>query len=626
VIPIIQDDYVDKEFGTGALKITPAHDQNDYDIGVRHGLEVIDVLNADGTMAEIAGYFIGEDRDVARKLMAIQLEKLESLEKTEVYRHAVGRSERTTVVVEPRLSLQWYVDMKALAAPAQKAVDEGAVEFFPEKYQNVYRHWMENIRDWCISRQLWWGQRIPAYYLGEGEDAEVFVAETLEEALAQAREKAGNSKLSADDLRQEDDVVDTWFSSWLWPITVFNGFDGNAEFKYYYPTKVLVTGWDIIFLWVARMMMAGYEFIDEKPFEHVYFTGMVRDKQRRKMSKQLGNSPDALLLIDTYGADGVRFGILSSSPAGGDLLFDEKLCEQGRNFCNKLWNALRLVKGWEVTPHVDSDLAAGNAMACQWFETLLAKTVAEINEKFAQYRLSDAMMSLYTFVWDDFCSWFLEMVKPAYGQPLDQKTMDFTLQAFESICILLHPFMPFITEELWHQLKPREAGEDCMAAKFPQPESVDEDVLKNIESLRAIVSGIRELRNQHNVSNNKPLTLYAEAHAQVSDAGNFALLMKLANLEHVNVDRAAPDDAFSFRAGTQTYHLDMPVERNPEEEREKLNKEAEYLRGFISSVEKKLSNERFVTGAPAEVVDKERQKRDDGKLKLAAVEEALGKL
>jgi valyl-tRNA synthetase len=626
VIPIIQDDYVDKEFGTGALKITPAHDQNDYDIGVRHKLEVIDVLNADGTMAEIAGFFVGEDRDVARKKMAAKLEELGSLEKTEIYRHAVGRSERTNVVVEPRLSLQWYVDMKSLAAPATNAVATGEVGFFPEKYQNVFRHWMDNIRDWCISRQLWWGQRIPAYYLGTGDSAEVFVAESREDALAQAREKTGNAQLSMDDLRQEEDVVDTWFSSWLWPVTVFNGFDGNAEFKYYYPTKVLVTGWDIIFLWVARMMMAGYEFIGERPFDHVYFTGMVRDKQRRKMSKQLGNSPDALNLIDTYGADGVRFGILSSSPAGGDLLFDEKLCEQGRNFCNKLWNALRLVKGWEVTPQVDADVAAGNALACQWFDALLAKTNAEINEKFVQYRLSDAMMTLYTFVWDDFCSWFLEMVKPAYGKPLDQKTMDFTVKAYESICILLHPFMPFITEELWHQLGDRKDGEDCMAARSLEQAEVSESELKNMDSLRAIVTGIRELRNQHNVGNSKVLTLYAEAHQEVSDEGNLALLKKLANLEQIVIEGSVPDDAFSFRAGTQLYHLDMPVDRNPEEEREKLNKEADYLRGFIKSVEKKLSNERFVAGAPADVVDKERQKLDDGKVKLAAIEEALGKL
>jgi len=523
-------------------------------------------------------------------------------------------------------SLQWYVDMKSLAVPALDAVLQGEVQFFPEKYQNVYRHWMENIRDWCISRQLWWGQRIPAWYLGEGEGAEVFVAESPEQALAQAQAQTGNMALTLGDLRQDDDVVDTWFSSWLWPITVFNGFDGNAEFKYYYPTKVLVTGWDIIFLWVARMIMSGYEFLGQRPFDHVYFTGMVRDKQRRKMSKSLGNSPDALKLIDDYGADAVRFGILSSSPAGGDLLFDDKLCEQGRNFCNKLWNALRLVKGWAVTDTVDHAIAEGNAKACLWFETLLNQTIKEVDEKFTQYRLSDAMMTLYTFAWDDFCSWFLEMVKPAYGEPLDKKTMEFTLQAFETISVLLHPFMPFITEELWHQLKERKPGEDCMVTAYPSGGSGDPTVLKNMEGVRAIVAGIRDLRNQHNVANSKLLTLYADGHELIADPGNLALISKLSQLEQIVVDESVPTDAFSFRAGTQTYHLDMPVERNPEEEREKLNKEAEYLRGFITSVERKLSNDKFVSGAPAEVVERERQKLEDGKTKLSAVEEALGKL
>ena len=643
LIPIIADSYVDREFGTGALKITPAHDPNDYEVGLRHRLPIIDVLNADGTMAEIAGHFIGEDRDVARKHMTQKIEELGLLEKTEIYRHAVGRSERTNVIVEPRLSLQWYVDMKSLAKPALESVLNGEIQFFPEKYQNVYRHWMENIRDWCISRQLWWGQRIPAYYIGNEEEAEVVVAETAEEALTLAIAKTGNTKLTLKDLRQDDDVVDTWFSSWLWPITVFNGFDGNAEFKYYYPTKVLVTGWDIIFLWVARMIMSGYEYIGQRPFDHVYFTGMVRDKQRRKMSKSLGNSPDALKLIDDYGADGVRFGILSSSPAGGDLLFDEKLCEQGRNFCNKIWNALRLVKGWakaedkeqgadasaaDIPPKRESrsddeTIAHANALACVWFEALLAKTIPDISEKFTQYRLSDALMSLYSFVWSDFCSWFLEMVKPQYGQPLDRKTMHFTLDAFESICILLHPFMPFITEELWHQLKDRKTGEDCMSAKYPSVQSADEKILEQMEDLRTLVTGIRELRNQHNVPNSRQLTLYASSNPLIQVDGSIALICKLSQLDNVITTTAAPEGALQILVGKEKYLLDLPIERNPEEEKEKLTKELEYLRGFVSSIEKKLSNERFVVNADPDIVARERKKLEDGMAKISSIQEAL---
>ncbi len=625
-IPIISDAYVDKEFGTGALKITPAHDPNDYEIGLRHDLEIIDVLNPDGTMSAAAGFFIGESREHARKLITEKIEALGLLEKTEPYRHAVGRSERTNVVVEPRLSLQWYVDMKALATPAMDAVRSGEIKFFPEKYQNVYRHWMENIRDWCISRQLWWGQRIPAYYLGKGEDAEVFVAETPEAALTQAREKTGRQDLQPGDLRQDEDVVDTWFSSWLWPITVFHGFEKNPEFQYYYPTKVLVTGWDIIFLWVARMIMAGYEYIGVRPFDHVYFTGMVRDKQRRKMSKSLGNSPDALQLIDNYGADAVRFGILSSSPAGGDLLFDEKLCEQGRNFCNKMWNALRLINGWESTDTAQGEVVEANALARRWFESLLSKYAAEISGKFEQYRLSEALMGLYAFIWDDFCSWFLEMVKPPYGEPLDKETLEFVRASFDSICILLHPFMPFITEEIWHQLKDRGEGEDCMAARYPQPAAADAGLLEMMEDLRALVTAIRELRNQYQVAHQKLIILYSPAHPLVSDAGQRALLKKLAQLQEVVIDGVAPEGAISIVVGKQTYLLDLPVERNAEEEREKMAKEAEYLRGFISSVERKLKNERFVAGAPVDVVERERKKLSDGEARLRAVEEALEKL
>lgn len=626
-IPVIGDTYVDREFGTGALKITPAHDPNDYEIGQRHGLAVIDVLNADGTMAEIAGYFVGEDRDTARKLIAERIAELGLLEKSEIYRHAVGRSERTHVIIEPRLSLQWYVDMKSLAVPALASVEKGEVRFFPEKYQNVYRHWMENIRDWCISRQLWWGQRIPAYYLGDGENAEVFVASTAEEALAQAREKTGNASLTIAELRQDDDVVDTWFSSWLWPMTVFDGFQNSADFQYYYPTRVLVTGWDIIFLWVARMIMAGYEYTGKRPFDHVYFTGMVRDKQRRKMSKSLGNSPDALKLIDDYGADAVRFGILSSSPAGGDLLFDEKLCEQGRNFCNKLWNALRLVKGWEVAESADQAAQDANAVACNWFAELQARVSADVSEKFGQYRLSDAMMMLYGFVWDDFCSWFLEMVKPAYGHPVDRRTLEATIDAFETVCVLLHPFMPFITEEIWHQLRERKPGEDCMSSAYPALGDANEQSLARMEHLRTLVSGIRELRNQYNIPNSKRLPLYAAKDAPAAAQGVTELVCKLAQLEAIHTEKDAPGDAMQILAGTEKYMLDLQkIERDVDEERARLSKEQEYLSGFITSVEKKLGNERFVANANPDVVARERQKLEDGKVKLQLIEEALARL
>ncbi|MDX1409541.1 MAG: class I tRNA ligase family protein, partial [Saprospiraceae bacterium] len=429
-----------------------------YEIGLQHGLEVIDVLNADGTMAEVAGFFVGEDRDVARKLMADRLAESGQLVKTETYRHSVGRSERTNVIIEPRLSRQWYVDMKSLAEPALKAVLDEEIVFFPSKYQNIYRHWMENIRDWCISRQLWWGQRVPAYYLGEGDDEQVFVATTAAEALEMARADTGQPDLPMSALRQDEDVVDTWFSSWLWPITVFDGFRDKRDFEYDYPTRVLVTGWDIIFLWVARMIMAGYEWKGERPFDHVYFTGMVRDKQRRKMSKQLGNSPDALKLIGDFGADGVRFGILSSSPAGGDLLFDESMCEQGSKFCNKIWNALRLIKGWEVQDVSDPDEQARNDLAVSWFRSLLSQTLEESAERFSQYKLSEGLMSLYSFIWNDFCSWYLEMIKPPYGAGIDRKTYEATIAFFEQICTMLHPYMPFITEEVWHALREREAG------------------------------------------------------------------------------------------------------------------------------------------------------------------------
>jgi valyl-tRNA synthetase len=626
-IPIIADKYVDTEFGTGALKITPAHDPNDYEIGLTHKLEVIDVLNADGTMSEAGGFFIGEDRDIARKMMTKELEERGLLVGQEVYRHSVGRSERTNVVVEPRLSLQWYVDMKSLADPALRSVMEDEIKFFPEKYKNMYRHWMENIRDWCISRQLWWGQRIPAYYLRQNGEDKVFVAETPEEALKMAREETGNSNLKLEDLHQDEDVVDTWFSSWLWPISVFDGFETSEEIDYYYPTSVLVTGWDIIFLWVARMIMAGYEWRSKRPFDHVYFTGMVRDKQGRKMSKSLGNSPDALKLIEEFGADGVRFGILSASPAGGDLLFEEKMCEQGRNFCNKMWNALRLTKGWEITE--DEPVDVKNALAVEWIEARLSKVVEETNERFAQYRLSEALMGLYSFVWGDFCSWYLEMIKPAYEAPIDRVTFDKTNRVFASICSLLHPFMPFITEEIWHQLSEDEQGTDCMNSSYPVVKDYDVRVLNMIEGAKELVTKVRELRNANQVSQGKSVDLFAGEGTLLdlqSNGSLRALISKVANIGNLVTDHNIPEDAIPFVVQAQKFSVKLPIERNIEEERARLEKDLEYHKGFIRSVMKKLGNESFVQNAPDAVVAIERKKLADGEEKIKMIEETLAGL
>ena len=628
-IPIIADAYVDKEFGTGALKITPAHDPNDFEIGQRHNLEIIDVLNPDGTMAEAGGHFIGEDRDKARKLMVKELENLGFLDKSEQYRHAVGRSERTSVVVEPRLSLQWYVDMEALAAPALDAVIKDTVRFFPEKYKNMYRHWMENIRDWCISRQLWWGQRIPAYYLEHDGEQKVFVAETAEQALGQAREATGNKDLTIADLRQDEDVVDTWFSSWLWPITVFNGFEDDTELSYYYPTSVLVTGWDIIFLWVARMIMAGYEWKHEKPFEHVYFTGMVRDKKGRKMSKSLGNSPDALKLIEDFGADGVRFGILSASPAGGDLLFDEKMCEQGRNFCNKIWNALRLVKGWEVADSIEPAAASKNKLAADWFDSLTQKVIAETAGKFENYRLSDALMGLYTFIWDDFCSWYLEMIKPAKGTAIDRSTYDRTIGFFESICVMLHPFMPFITEEVWHNLKERQNGDDCMVAEYPEAGSRDQELLDTISRVRELVTKVRDVRNASGVSYTKPVDLVFSEKSSLAfttDTGLRTLASALLNIESFNTSEETPQGAKPVVVKQDKFYVVLPIEIDVDAEKDRIQKELDYLHGFVRSVRKKLDNERFVSNAPEAVVHKERQKLEDGEKKIQMLEESLAAL
>lgn len=631
-IPIIADDYVDREFGTGALKITPAHDPNDYDIGKRHDLEVIDVLNEDGAIAAAGQILVGMDRDKARIAMVEKLREAGQLVKEENYTHSVGRSERTNCVVEPRLSLQWYIDMEKLAGPALKAVEKDEIAFIPKKYKNIYRHWIENIRDWCISRQLWWGQRIPAYYLDRDGEEKVYVALSMEEALQQAIKETGDASLTAGDLHQDEDVVDTWFSSWLWPITVFDGFNGSEDFRYYYPTSVLVTAWDIIFLWVARMIMAGYEWKNERPFNQVYFTGMVRDKQRRKMSKSLGNSPDALKLIDTYGADGVRFGVLSSSPAGGDLLFDEKLCEQGRNFSNKVWNALRLVKGWENNISEDAAISPEEQYAMQWFQALLARTIEEINEKFNGFRLSEAIMQLYTFVWDDFCSWYLELVKVKQDVTISRKVFETTIGFFEQICSLLHPFMPFITEEIWHMLKERGEGEDCMISVYPSPAPADnaDEILKAHEALKVIITKVREQRAQYQIPNREAISLFFAdsdlTRLYFSMDGFKEAVMKLTNLEKCDGAGEETEGMLQFVAWNIQFFIPLEQQLNLEEECERLKKELDYARGFVRSVEKKLGNERFVQNAPADVVEKERKKLSDGQETIALLEESLKNL
>jgi valyl-tRNA synthetase len=632
-IPIITDTYVDIAFGTGALKVTPAHDINDYEIGLRHQLEVIDVLNPNGSMSEAAQLFIGLDRDVARKAMYEALLADGFVGGTEELIHNVGRSERTRVVVEPRLSLQWFVDMKAIADPALRAVMENEVEFYPENLKNTYRHWMENIRDWCISRHLWWGHQIPAWYLAEEPSStananvenQVFVGVSAEEALEEAKRITGRGDLTVADLRQDEDVLDTWFSSWLWPISVFNGWKDQKEIDYYYPTNVLVTGWDIIFLWVARMIMAGYEWRGEKPFQSVYFTGMVRDKQRRKMSKQLGNSPDALALIDQFGADGVRYGIMASAPAGGDILFDEKLCELGRNFCNKVWNALRLIKSWEVDPSLPHE--DGRALAILWMNSRLAAVETELRRHYQQFRLSEGVTTLYSFVWDDFCSVFLEVIKPAYGDASDQKSYDATIQLFEEICKLLHPFMPFITEEIWHQLKSRTTGEDCMISLItPTSGEVDSKVINVFDHILTVKSSVLELRNQYQLSPKETMVLVFPSEPELvqlwNTPGAEAVLLKLANATCAE----GLGTGVSFLAGKYQYYAALTIEVDKEAELKRMQEELAYYQGFVNSVEKKLSNEKFVANAHPDVVEKERQKKADGESKIEQLQQSIAQL
>lgn len=653
-IPVIFDKYVDMEFGTGALKVTPAHDMNDNEIGERHNLEVIDVFNANGTMSDAAGFYPGMDRFAVRKQIAKDLQEIGSIVEIEDYKNKVGRSERTNAVVEPRLTEQWFLSMKEFAKTALDAVSNDEVTFYPKHFWNMYNNWLneDNVRDWCISRQLWWGQRIPAYYI----DNHVIVKETAEEALEEAKKLTGNASLTAADLKQEEDVVDTWFSSWLWPISVFDGFESQEELKYYYPTNVLVTGWDIMFFWVARMVMAGYEWSEEllgtdfvkehgrQPFNDVYFTGMVRDNKRRKMSKSLGNSPDALALIDTYGADGVRFGMLSSAAAGNDIVFDapfdpetkkalneSKLCEQGRNFCNKMWNALRLIKGLEVvdTPASQED-AAINQLAFDWLSNKYNSLVADLEKSYEEYRLSDAIMALYSFIWDDFCSWYLEMVKPEYGKPIDRKTRDQALDLFERLMTLLHPFMPFVTEEVWHGLKEREAGDDCVVSNYPKAESFDSDLIKKVELAKDVVSKVREARNKNGLKAKELLKLYVEASdtakAMYSTEGLEAMIKKMAFLESFEACTEEPANSVDFLAQTDKYFLVINKEIDVDAEREKMEADLEYAKGFVMKLEKKLSNERFVNNAPEQVVANERKKLADNQEKIRLIEESLAKL
>ncbi len=626
-IPIIFDDYVDREFGTGALKVTPAHDTNDYEIGKRHNLEVIEILNDDATLNEKAQFFIGETRFIARKLIVPELEASGNLVEIEDYKNNVGRSERTNSVVEPKLSLQWYVDMKSLAEPALNNVMNDNVEFFPKKLKNTYNYWMENIREWCISRQLWWGQRIPAYFIGE----EVFVEETAEKALEAARAKLNNPDLQLTDLKQDEDVLDTWFSSWLWPISVFDGFESKAELDYYYPTNVLVTGPDIIFFWVARMIMAGYEWQNERPFHKVYFTGLVRDKKRRKMSKSLGNSPDALELISKFGADGVRFGMLSCSPAGGDLLFDEKLCQLGSNFSNKFWNALRLLKGWEITDEAESDTTRNcNKWAHDWINHKLNKTLADIEKDFTEFRLSEALMTIRALIWDDFCSIYLEAIKPAYEKPIGRGIYNQTVEVFSKLMTLLHPFMPFVTEEVWHLLKERKEGEDCIVSSWITGEQYDEVMLSDMELIKSVVSSVRDIRQKNSLSPNDALPLFALSSDKVSvllaKPGVAETIKKLANISTVEITTEEADNATSFIGGAEKFFTIFEKEIDIEAEKERIEGELKRAQGFLIGVRKKLSNERFVSGAPAAVVEMERQKMRDGEQRVKILEESLESL
>ena len=618
-IPIIRDEYVDIEFGTGALKVTPAHDVNDYMLGEKYNLETIDIFNDDGTINDKVGMYVGMDRFECRKVIEGDLQAAGLMEKVEAYTNNVGYSERTGVAIEPKLSMQWFMSMKEIAEPATKAVLEDSIKFIPAKYKNTYRHWMENIKDWCISRQLWWGQRIPAYYLPKGG---YVIAETAEEALIKARAKADDESLQLSDLRQDEDVLDTWFSSWLWPISVFDGIRNpdNEQIRYYYPTSDLITGPDIIFFWVARMIMAGYEYRGEKPFGNVYFTGIVRDKLGRKMSKQLGNSPDPLDLIAQYGADGMRVAMMLSSSAGNDVMFDEALCEQGRNFGNKIWNAYRLISMWQVDDNMEQ--SENNRLAVEWFSHTLSKAIGEINDMFSSYRISEAFMRIYKLFWDDFSGWYLEIVKPAYQQPADKITMEATRHYFDLLMRLVHPFMPFVTEEIWQDLAPRAEGESIMYAPMPKADEVNEALLARFALATEVITGVRNVRKQKNIAQKEALTLnviedenYPKEYAPV--------IAKMCNLAEINSITEKEPTADAFIVKTTQYFVPMGDKIDVEAEMKKLSDELTYLKGFLSSVMKKLSNERFVNSAPEKVVANERAKKADAEAKIAAIKERM---
>lgn len=622
-IPVIEDTYVDIEFGTGCLKVTPAHDINDHALGLKHGLETIDIFNDNGTISEAAGLYVGMDRMDVRKQISIDLQNAGLMEKIEDYNNKVGFSERTNVPIEPKLSTQWFLKMQHFADIALPPVMDDDIEFYPKKYKNTYRHWLENIKDWCISRQLWWGHRIPAYYFDNAGKKDFVVAETAEEALKLAQEK--NANIKAEDLEQESDCLDTWFSSWLWPISLFDGIEhpDNEEINYYYPTSDLVTGPDIIFFWVARMIMAGYEYRDKMPFKHVYFTGIVRDKLGRKMSKSLGNSPDPLVLIDKFGADGVRMGMMLSAPAGNDILFDESLCEQGRNFNNKIWNAFRLVKGWETA---DIEQPKSAEIAVKWFDAKLKEVNEEMQKQFKDYRISEALMTVYKLFWDEFSSWYLEMVKPAYGQPIDQKSYDATLRFFDALLKMLHPFMPFITEELWQHIYDRKDGESIMREKLdiPAPTTEEQKLAADIEAVKQIIAGVRTVRNQKNIAQKEQLSL------QVVGKNDFEayndVTLKMANLDKIEVIAEKSADASSFMVGTDEFAVPLGDLIDVAAEIEKAEAQLKHLEGFLMGVRKKLSNENFVAHAPEKVVALERKKESDSVEKIAALKATIEEL
>lgn len=622
-IPVIEDTYVDIEFGTGCLKVTPAHDINDHALGLKHGLETIDIFNDNGTISEAAGLYVGMDRMDVRKQISIDLQNAGLMEKIEDYNNKVGFSERTNVPIEPKLSTQWFLKMQHFADIALPPVMDDDIEFYPKKYKNTYRHWLENIKDWCISRQLWWGHRIPAYYFDNAGKKDFVVAETAEEALKLAQEK--NANIKAEDLEQESDCLDTWFSSWLWPISLFDGIEhpDNEEINYYYPTSDLVTGPDIIFFWVARMIMAGYEYRGKMPFKHVYFTGIVRDKLGRKMSKSLGNSPDPLVLIDKFGADGVRMGMMLSAPAGNDILFDESLCEQGRNFNNKIWNAFRLVKGWETA---DIEQPKSAEIAVKWFDAKLKEVNEEMQKQFKDYRISEALMTVYKLFWDEFSSWYLEMVKPAYGQPIDQKSYDATLRFFDALLKMLHPFMPFITEELWQHIYDRKDGESIMREKLdiPAPTTEEQKLAANIEAVKQIIAGVRTVRNQKNIAQKEQLSL------QVVGKNDFEayndVTLKMANLDKIEVIAEKSADASSFMVGTDEFAVPLGDLIDVAAEIEKAEAQLKHLEGFLMDVRKKLSNENFVAHAPEKVVVLERKKESDSVEKIAALKATIEEL